>query len=250
MSAALTRARKLLRARHRRRAGVFLAEGPHVIEEALAAEFVPIEAFVGPDPTPAADLCAQRLHDHGVPLHLLDETDLREVADTTTPQGVVAILPEPPPPNQPFESPGLWLALDAVQDPGNAGTLLRAAEAFGAAGVIVRAGTVDIWSPKTVRSGQGAHFHLPIVDDDEAPLAELRRCGGEVWVADGAGESVYDTPPRPALCALVLGNEAQGVSESARAVADRAVAVPQSGRTESLNVALAGAVLLSWLCRA
>lgn len=252
MSAALTRARKLLQPRQRRRARRFLAEGVHVIAEARAAGLRPVDVFVCRDTATAEALA---LADSLEPVaHDLEPRELAEIAGTRTPQGVVVVFDEPLVPDEPFAAPGLWLLLDRVQDPGNAGTLLRAAEAFGARGVLALQGTVDLWAPKSVRAGQGAHFHLCVLAGgdaavDAARLRELREAGGEIWAAETAGEAVYDAPPPPPLCALALGNEAGGLTDAVLAAAARRVSVPQRGRTESLNVAMAGTVLLSWLAR-
>ena len=255
MSAALSRARKLLQSRNRRRSGQFLAEGPHVVREALRAGLVPLDVFVSEDTrSDEVQTIADECLSDGVRVHVLGPRELQEIAETRTPQGLVAMLPEPPPPEAPFAEPGLWLLLDRVQDPGNAGTLLRAAEAFGARGALALKGSVDLWSGKTVRSGQGAHFHLSVLqpapgEDDQEQLTAFLAAGGELWAAEASGEPVYDTPPPPPLCMVALGNEAGGLSDALAMRAARRVAVPQRGRTESLNVAMAGAVLLSWLAR-
>ena len=159
----------------------------------------------------------------------------------------MAVVAVPGPPPRPFEAPGLWLLLDEVQDPGNVGTLLRAAEAFGARGAMATPGTADLWSGKVVRSAQGAHFRLTLLAAASALLDEFRAAGGEVWAAAVDGESVYGAPPPPPLCALALGNEARGLTSDVLARAVRRVSVPQRGRADSLNVAMAGSVLLSWM---
>src|SRR5204863_3565318 len=112
------------------------------------------------------------------------------LCDTDTPQGIVAVVAMGDPPADPFAAPGLWLVLDEVQDPGNVGTLLRAAEAFGARGVMATAGTADLWSGKVVRAGQGAHFRLTLVPDAEPRLPEFASAGGVLWAATLDGEDV------------------------------------------------------------
>jgi len=257
VSEPLTRARKLLQPRNRRRSGKFLAEGPHVVREAMRAGLVPLDVFVSED---ASSEEVQTIADEllsggdGTRVHMLAPRDLQEIAETRTPQGLIAVIAEPPPPIDPFGEPGLWVLLDRVQDPGNTGTLLRAAEAFGARGVVALRGTVDLWSGKTIRAGQGAHFYLTVLqpapgEDDGSSLAEFVAAGGEIWAAEVSGESIYDTPPPPPLCMLAVGNEAGGLAAEIAAQSTRRVAVPQRGRSESLNVAIAGAVLLSWLSR-
>ncbi len=256
MSAApVSRARALLQSRRRRSSGFFLAEGAHVIDELLRAGLVPREAFVV-DGSLRDDAIAlvERLRAAGVAPHVVDARVLRELADTRTPQGIVAVVAEPTPPPRPFDEAGLWLLLDRVQDPGNAGTLLRAAEAFGARGVVALQGTVDLWAPRTVRSGQGAHAHLHLIQhgagaDPAAELGTFLAAGGELWAAETGGDAIYAAPRPPARCMLAVGNEAGGLADDVLARATRRVAVPQHGRTESLNVAMAATVLLSWLAR-
>jgi RNA methyltransferase, TrmH family len=171
------------------------------------------------------------------------------ICDTDTPQGIVAVVAMPEAPAAPFAAAGAWLLLDEVQDPGNVGTLLRAAEAFGARGALATEGTADLFSGKVVRSAQGAHFRLTLLAAAPATLDAFAAAGGAVWAAAADGESVYAAPRPPALFALALGNESRGVSDAVARRAVRSVAVPQRGRADSLNVAMAGSVLLSWLTR-
>jgi TrmH family RNA methyltransferase len=136
------------------------------------------------------------------------------------------------------------LVLDGIQDPGNFGTLVRAADAFRTAAVIALPGTVDAWNPKAVRAAAGSSFRVPILSlEDEQALEWLERAGFTVLVADADGTAVdLLTPPERA--ALVVGNEGAGVRALWRAAADAIVAVPTPGPVESLNVALASGILL------
>jgi TrmH family RNA methyltransferase len=246
----LERARRLLRPAHRRSEGLFLAEGPHVVRDALDAGAAVEEAFVAHEAASDAEIaaCAALAESRAAAVHRVSGRDLARICDTETPQGIVAVVRRPVPPQRPFAAPALWLLLDGVQDPGNVGTLLRSAEAFGAAGAIAGPGTADLWSGKTLRAGQGAHFRLVLFDGPLAPhLDALAAAGGALWAADRGGESVYDAPPPPPLCALALGSEAHGLSPDVLARAQRRVRVPQRGRADSLNVAMAGSVLLSRL---
>jgi TrmH family RNA methyltransferase len=136
------------------------------------------------------------------------------------------------------------VVLDAVQDPGNVGTLIRAADALGASAVVVLPGTADPWSPKCVRAAAGASFRLPVVDASVRELTDWCRSRGVPLLAAAASG---DPAPRAAAArdvAVVLGNEGAGVSEAVRAVCDGSVAIPQRGPADSLNVATAGAILM------
>lgn len=253
MGAALTRARHLLRARNRRADRRALVEGPHLFDEVLRAGAVLHEVFT--DAAEAALTCdrlAAAGHDR-TPVHVIDERELREITDAETPRVPVVVVSWPEPPASPLER-GTWVVLDAVQDPGNVGTLLRAAAAFGVAGVVAARGTADVWSPKVIRAGQGAHFHVPVVSerggdvelDDERISAWAEE--GRLWVAAADGTPVYESTAEASTDrVLVLGNEARGVSERFDRPGAVRVAVPQSRRVESLNVAMAGSVLMSWL---
>ncbi len=248
-AAAVDRARELLRAKNRREEGSFLAEGPHVVTDALDAGAGVLAAFASHESAvrPEIDELLARADAAGATIYVVTGRELLSICDTDTPQGIVAVVKTPEPSARPFATPGTWLLLDEVQDPGNVGTLLRAAEAFGARGALATTGTADLWSGKVVRSAQGAHFRLTLLAATAELLDEFASAGGAVWAASTGGESVYAAPAPPALCALALGNEIRGVSEPIAARAARTVSVPQRGRADSLNVAMAGSVLLSWM---
>jgi TrmH family RNA methyltransferase len=146
-------------------------------------------------------------------------------------------------------SPGSTvLVLDAVQDPGNVGTMLRTALGLGATGLVALKGTADLTNSKVIRAGMGASFRLPAVaavGDEVVAWARLQRA--ELWVADAAGQSAGRLPPqgpdRPAV-ALIVGNEGAGVTPSLDAAADRRIAIPLARGVDSLNVAVAAGILL------
>ncbi len=245
----LAGARKLLKPRVRRRSGLFLAEGPHVIDLALEAHVDVCDAFACPEiANDAASATVARLRAAGVRVRDVGSKALREVAGTSAPQGVVAVLREPAYDPSAWTAGGLHLVLAGVQDPGNAGTLVRAAEALGARSVLGLPGTTDLFGPRAVRAGQGAHLHVPIAQAEaaESALAALMAAGGELWAAAADGEDVSKVTPPP-LLALALGGEAQGLPAALRQGASRAVGVAQPGRVGSLNVAMAGCVLLASL---
>lgn len=171
-------------------------------------------------------------------------SDVEELSDTETPQGVLAAARVPDRGEEVMEAASL-LAFDEVQDPGNLGTLLRTAEALGVQGALSFPGTVDTWNPKAVRAAAGSVFRVPVLPlgRDEATDA-LRRRGFRIWAADTQGVPVDRWEQGPTRLLLVLGNEGRGVSDEMLEAADRRVRVPVAGRVESLNVAVAGALLV------
>lgn len=243
-------ARRLLRPATRREEGLFLAEGPHVVQDALDAGAVIETVFVSADRAEDAvigPLVAEADH-RGARIRRIQARELHRIAETEAPQGIVAIVQRAPAAAAPFSVAGTWVVLDGVQDPGNVGTLLRSAEAFGARGVIAGPGTADLWSGKVIRAAQGAHFRFTLLDGDlDEHLHAFAAAGGTLWTTAAGGANVYEIATRPSLLALLLGSEARGVSEHLAARASKIVAVPQPGRAESLNVAMAGTVLLSWI---
>ncbi len=167
---------------------------------------------------------------------------IEAITDTVSPQGVVAAVGWPE--LEPGRS-GVQLVLDAVQDPGNVGTLLRTAEATGVSQVICLAGSADVYSPKVVRAAMGAHFRLPIVQDvdwDEAP--SLLIAADNVYAAVANATMPYYAADWRQPSALVVGNEANGVSDVGLAVATKHISIPMVGPVESLNAAVAGSVIL------
>ena len=189
-----------------------------------------------------------RLRAAHLEVRIVEDDELAALSDTETPQGVLLVADEPRTDLADLR-PGRWLVLDAVQDPGNAGTLVRAAAAFGADGVVSLDGTVDLWGPKAVRASAGLVFGVPIVRADVGALVD--RCGSdgvEILVADASGEDVAGLGALERV-ALVVGNEGAGVRDELSRVAGRRVAVPMQGSVESLNVGVAGSILLYAISR-
>ncbi len=172
---------------------------------------------------------------------------MQAMSDTTTPQGVLAVVETPRASlaDLPAEA-DLVLVLADVRDPGNAGTLVRSAAAAGAGAVVFTAGSVDPYGPKTVRSSAAALFSLAVVTDvtTDDVAGELHTRGMTIVGTDAAAEtSMYDSDlTRP--IALVMGNEAAGLPDAARSITDEVVAIPMPGDAESLNVGIAGSLLL------
>jgi TrmH family RNA methyltransferase len=224
---------------------MFVAEGPRVVADLLRTE-IPVHlalyttASAG-DPAVAAVL--EQLRSSDIPIEEMPASEFDEFSGTVTPQGILAMADIPTWSLADVTRPRLAV-LDAVQDPGNVGTLIRAAEALGAGGVALLPGTADPWSAKTVRAATGSSFRLPVM---ELTLPELKAwCDtqGASLLASAAGGEPAERGSTPAAVALVLGNEGAGVSESVLDAADGVVGIPLLGSTDSLNVAMAGAILM------
>ena len=236
----------------------FLAEGPQAVREALAEPDVVIEVFASVDASERhADLATQA-DASGIEWHVVSDDVVAEVADSVTPQGVVARCRSivRPMAELPIDV-GFVVVCADIRDPGNAGAVIRCADAVGADAVILAGDSVDPLNPKAVRASAGSLFHVPIVvhRDVAETLDELRSRGLQILAADASGEHhIFDTEVDPVSpTAWVFGNEAWGLPEEILSLADTVVAVPIFGRAESLNLATAAAVCLyatAWARRA
>jgi TrmH family RNA methyltransferase len=244
--------RALRRRGGREDAGRFLAEGVRVVEDLLASP-IPIHwAAVASslEDGERGQLLIQELDRRGVPRRVLDDAEFRRVADTEHPQGVLAVASVPESELSDLVSDAgrcVVLVLDAVQDPGNFGTLSRSAEALGASGLITLPGTVDPWNAKAVRAAVGSTFRLPIVAAKWETAARWLR--GEGFRILGAAVGGGAVPADLDRAALVVGNEGAGLSPEVSAGVDSLVGIPLRGRAESLNVNAAAAILLHELTR-
>jgi len=225
----------------------FIAEGVRLVEESALVGW-PVE-FILFDETLSErglviieELTARGIRDiYQIPPNLMSQ-----ISGTETPQGILAVLRQQA---LPFPAdPSFLILVDQVRDPGNMGTLLRTAEAAGADGVILTPGTVNAFSPKVLRSGMGAHFHLPIHALPWQEIAPLLK-GLPVFLATAdASLPIWDvdfTQP----CVLLLGGEAFGATPMGEALATDRVAIPMPGRAESLNAAMAGGILIAEVLR-
>ena len=248
----VTAVRALHARQGRRKAGLFVVEGPQAVRSALNAG-VPIrDLIVGEDAAGVfADVIAQA-DSRGITVTWATPPVLAAMAETNQPQGLIAVCPLLPEGSIDvvMAADGPVLLLDGVSDPGNVGTIIRTADAAGAAGVALTPGSADVHSGKVVRSTAGSLFHLPVLSGVDAAdvAASARRHGRTVVVATGDGPTdlfaaVDSGLLGPRTC-WIIGSEAHGVSAEAREVADEAVSIPMLGRAESLNAAVAAAVVL------
>jgi TrmH family RNA methyltransferase len=179
----------------------------------------------------------------GVPTEAVDEKVFHAISDTQTPQGILVVLPHfqvPLPPSFDFV-----LILDAIQDPGNLGTILRTAAAAGVQVVFLTPGTVDPFSPKVVRAAMGAHFHLPIHSLAwEEIEAQIYQHSLRTYLASPHADTPYTEVSLRSPLALIIGSEAEGASDRAKSLAHIHIRIPMPGATESLNASVAAAILI------
>jgi TrmH family RNA methyltransferase len=238
-------ARKLSRRSERSERRLFLVEGWKAVTEAATIDGCVVEVFA----TPAvAEEHADLLADLEAPVHLVDERAAASLAGAVTPQGLVAVCRFLDVSLEDALRGGTVVICADVRDPGNAGTIIRTADAAGAAAVVLAGHSVDPYNDKTVRATVGSLFHLPVVrcDDPADVVRRARAAGYRVLAADGEGEvdlfAADDLLSGPV--AWLFGNEAWGLPDDLAALADHRVAIPILGRAESLNLATAAAVCL------
>jgi RNA methyltransferase, TrmH family len=241
---------KLAKRSARAETGLFLVEGPQAVDEALS--FKPdilVDLFLTPGASERHASLVERAAAAGIAAETVSEQVLDAMSDTVTPQGVIAVCRQSAVPLDELlaGAPKLLTILEEVRDPGNAGTIIRAADAAGADGVILTGHSVDVFNPKVVRSTTGSIFHLPIVQglSLQTALDAVRAAGVRVLAADIKGDDLPNI--RAELVhptAWLLGNEAHGLSDESLRLADRIVKVPIYGHAESLNLATAASVCL------
>lgn len=262
--AVLKLVRNLLEKRSaRRKEGRFVVEGPHLVEEARDK----VECVVFCENLPAV----KALEEKGVPTYKVSHQQFEELSGVETPQGVLAVVREfeyqfrdvltPSVPR--LRSGHLPLSKGeiregvviiyclGVQDPGNLGTIIRSADAFGASGVILSKGTVDLYNPKVVRSTMGSLFHLPIitVEDDQETIEHLKQKGVKIIATAVDAKKVVSAADLKGPVAVLVGNEGAGLPEEIVQLADEVVKIPMPGKAESLNVGVSTAILLYEILR-
>lgn len=234
----------------RTRTGRFVVEGPQGVREAIryaGDRIVDIYLTAAARERYTTDI-ADPARAAGFWVHEVSPEVLTAMSGTDAPQGVLAVVSATHPTLEQVlaRSPRLLVLLTHVRDPGNAGTVIRGADAAGADAVLVSESSVDVLSPKVVRSTAGSLFHLPVVTGlpVEATLATLARHGLRTYAADGAGTLLLPEARLDVPHCWVMGNEAWGLEESVRGLCDEVVRVPIHGRAESLNLAMAATVCL------
>ncbi len=250
----VTLVRNLQQRKGRKLRGLALAEGVRLVEEALATGVTLRGALAAPALVRSArgSTLLENLMAHAVPVEEVTNRTLSDLADTDSPQGILAVMELPR-----FETAAILprpgfpvMVLDGVQDPGNVGAILRTAYALGSPGAFLLKGTADIANPKVIRAGMGATLRLPSAKLEAAALAHwAEQLDVTIWAAVSDGTPIQRLTPPPRL-ALAVGSEGSGVSPAISALARHGVTIPLARGAESLNVAVATGILLNEVRRA
>jgi TrmH family RNA methyltransferase len=234
--------KKLLTKKERDKTGTFFIEGFHLVEEALKQREQILEIIV----SETIEL-PPRLDFGSIPVTVVTDEISKELSDTETPQGIYAVCRQTTE-NQTAAVAKSFLLIDAVQDPGNLGTMIRTADAAGIDSVIVGHGSVDIFNAKVLRSAQGSHFHLPIIRGNlEEWIGTLKQRNIPVYGTALENAKTYTEIMPQEEFALIVGNEGSGMSKEILAQTTSNLYIPIYGQSESLNVAVAAGVLLYYL---
>jgi TrmH family RNA methyltransferase len=243
---------KLAKKDARLQTGFFLLEGPQAVSEAMT--FRPellVELYATPTALDRYPMIARGAAEEDLDIEFVTEHVLESMADTVTPQGIIAVCKQFPTSLKEIlaSEPKLLAILEEVRDPGNAGTIIRAADAAGADGVILTGRSVDLYNPKVVRATTGSLFHLPVAlaPDLSIVLENVRSVGLTVIAADIKGEDLLEARRAGRLAAptaWLFGNEARGLTDEQLAMADSAITVPIYGQAESMNLSTAASVCL------
>ena len=233
--------KKFHQKKHRDQQNKYLLEGYHLVEEAVLAGITIDTVFIDQK---GYDLYHDWLVEQEIDSYLVSHEVLKALSELPTPQGIVALVNKQSVEIESYQ--GAWLLLDGVQDPGNVGTLIRTADAADFSGVILGEGTADLYSSKVLRSMQGSNFHLPIISGNLIErIAHFKSAGIPVYGTELNKDALPYTKVTPVRdVAIVLGNEGQGVSQAVLALTDQNLYIPIYGKAESLNVGIAGGILM------
>ncbi|MGB9791574.1 MAG: 23S rRNA (guanosine(2251)-2'-O)-methyltransferase RlmB [Thermacetogeniaceae bacterium] len=242
---------RLKKKRFREREQRFIVEGVNFVEEALKSG-VELDFLVCTEKGLQREKSKSLLEYQakaGIPIYIVDEDVFAKIAETETPQGVLAVGRKPVWEEDKIleRDKGIWVALDAIQDPGNLGTIIRTAEAVGAEAVFLGEGTADLYNPKALRATMGSVFRVPTfsrVNLGEL-LGRMKKSGIFVVAADPHAEQIYyEADLRHLRVAVVIGNEGRGIDRHLLELSDIRVKIPLEGKVESLNAAVASALIL------
>jgi TrmH family RNA methyltransferase len=220
----------------------YLIEGPHLVQEAVFSAKEQINTILIDE---AFHLPTDWSID-SIEVFQVTHKIFTELSQTETPQGIIAVCDMSQ--SAVTLRPGRYLLVDGVQDPGNLGTLIRTADAFGLDAIYLGDGCVDGYNAKTLRSAQGSHFHLPVIHKNLFSLAdEMKEQNIPLYGSSLQGDELHRVKVNSSYYGLVVGNEGNGASPELLAQMDQQVKIPMAGHAESLNVAVASGILLYWL---
>ncbi len=233
--------------RRRKQEDAFVVEGVRLVEEALNFDWPLMFILFDETLSPRGMDLVEKLSQHNdACVSMITPALMAEISDTETPQGIIAVLKR-----QTLtiaKNPSFILIADQIRDPGNMGTLLRTAEAAGADGILLAPDTADAFSPKVLRAGMGAHFHLPIQSLSWQEIQE-KLTGLSIFLAESEGGVALWEADMTQPCALLIGGEAFGASPKGQKLATQRVTIPMPGRAESLNAAIAAGILIAEVLR-
>ncbi len=233
--------------RERKEQGVFICEGIKMFEEARAfRDGRIIKAYISEDFYEQQRQAGKNYDD--LPYEIVSEQIFKEISETMTPQGILAIVKQPEHSiSDMFQGEeARLLLLEDIRDPGNLGTMVRTAEGAGFTGIILSKGSVDMYNPKVIRSTMGAIFRVPFiyVDNFLETLSELKEQHVNIYAAHLEGACDYDRVSFDKKTAVLIGNEANGLSDQSAEIATRCIKIPMEGNVESLNAGIAAAILM------
>lgn len=234
------------KAKERKQQGLFVVEGRKMAEEVLRDAPEALEALYVTEAY--LEVPTQKEALAGVGYELVSEGVMKTMAETMEPQGILATVRIPQFDKETLlqKEDGVWVALEDLRDPGNLGTIMRTAEAAGVTGIMLSGSSVDMYNPKVIRSTMGAIFRMPhfYTNDFLGELEAFKERGATLYAAHLAGTGYYDEPDYSGRSVILIGNEANGLTEEAAQAADCLVKIPMEGSAESLNAAVATALFV------
>lgn len=229
--------------------GCFIVEGVRSVEEVINSDFevrfvILSDSFFDSNKA-FLEMLKKKVNEDR--LYIVSDKTFFELTDTVTPQGILGVVNfKDTKIDEVIKDNFLFVALDKIQDPGNMGTIIRTADAASADGIVVGKGCVDIYNPKVVRSAMGSLFHIPIIQSEDLreTLLKLKRKGGQVVTTHLSAKKDYYSVDYKTSTVIVMGSEAEGVSEDIAEISDELIKISMPGKAESLNVAIAHGIVV------
>lgn len=236
----IKKARSLFLKKNRQKLNLFMVEGIKSVKDAITAGANIEMVFI------SESFEKETLDLSNFESYVLPDTLFNGISDTKAPQGIMAVIKMNKNLDLPDKKNGLYIYCDSVSDPGNLGTIIRTADAAGFDGIFLSEGCADLYSPKTIRSSMGSYFHIPIYENiKKEQLEKLKKNGFKIYCGALSKNTIMYTDAdfcKPMI--IVVGNEANGISEKILKIADECIKIPIFGKAESLNVGVAAAILM------